>query len=212
MKMENNVIEIESVQERRLTDKLLLPSSTPEELIDEEGESVDWLVEDVIARGAVTDFNGPAKKGGKTTFFLHAIAAGAQGEDIADFDTQPARYLYLSEQGNNIKLALEDAGLDKAPYSNYIRVVQYKAVADRKWKDLISNAAQDVITLGFDGLVVDTVAKFGKLRGAEENEAGPVGERMQHLTLVTQTRTHLINTPPATNDRSPFSVPATMRV
>jgi len=152
----------------------------------EAGESVDWLLEEVLARGAVTDFNGPAKKGGKTTFMLHAIAAGAREEEIADFETKPARYLYLSEQGNNLAIGLEETGLDKAPLSEYIRIVQYKDVSDRKWNQLIQNAAEDVKALGFDGLIVDTVAKFGKLKGAEENEAGPVGERIQLLSLVTQ--------------------------
>jgi len=117
---------------------------------------------------------------------LHAIAAGARGEEIADFETKPAQYLYLSEQGNNLAIGLEETGLDKPPLSNYIRIVQYKDVANSKWNELIRNAAEDVVALGFDGLIVDTVAKFGKLRGAEENEAGPVGERMQLLSLVTQ--------------------------
>jgi len=165
---------------------LKLPSKSPEDVVEEAGEAVDWLLEDILARGAVTDFNGPAKKGGKTTFMLHAIAAGARGEEIADFETKPAKYLYLSEQGNNLAIGLEETGLDKPPLSNYIRIVQYKDVANSKWNELIRNAAEDVVALGFDGLIVDTVAKFGKLRGAEENEAGPVGERMQLLSLVTQ--------------------------
>ncbi len=152
----------------------------------EAGEKVDWLIEDILARGAVTDLNGPAKKGGKTTFMLHAIAAGARGRDIADYETKPAKYLYLSEQGNNLAISLKNAGLDKAPYSNHIRIVQYKAVSDYQWQDLITHASEDVVALGFDGLIIDTVAKFGKLRGDDENLAGPVGERMQLLSLVTQ--------------------------
>ncbi len=185
----NNVIDI---TEQFTTDAIAradgfrLPSKTPEEVVAEAGEEVDWLIEDILARGAVTDLNGPAKKGGKTTFMLHAIAAGARGEDIADYETKPAKYLYLSEQGNNLALALEETGLDKEPLSNHIRIVQYKDVSDSKWKELIPNAAQDVVAHGFDGLIVDTVAKFGKLKGDEENLAGPVGERMQLLSLVTQ--------------------------
>jgi hypothetical protein len=117
---------------------------------------------------------------------LHAIAAGARGEEIADFETKPAKYLYLSEQGNNLALGLKDTGLDKQSLSEYIRIVQYKDVAKNKWAELIENAAQDVGALRFDGLIIDTFAKFSKLKGAEENEAGPVGERLQLLSLVTQ--------------------------
>ena len=167
-------------------DGFRLPSKSPEEVVAEAGEEVDWLIEDILARGAVTDLNGPAKKGGKTTFMLHAIAAGAREEEIADYETKPAKYLYLSEQGNNLALALKETGLDREPLSKYIRIVQYKDVSADQWNELIPNAAQDVVAHGFDGLIIDTVAKFGKLRGDEENLAGPVGERMQLPSLVTQ--------------------------
>ena len=184
-----NVVEIGNAQSTdpiARADGFRLPSKSPEEVVAEAGEKVDWLIEDILARGAVTDLNGPAKKGGKTTFMLHAIAAGARGEEIADYETKPAKYLYLSEQGNNLALALKETGLDRELLSNHIRIVQYKDVSDSKWKELIQNAAEDVIAHGFDGLIIDTVAKFGKLRGDEENLAGPVGERMQLLSLVTQ--------------------------
>jgi hypothetical protein len=61
--------------------------------------------------GAVTDFSGLAKKGGKTTFWCHAIKAGAKGEDHGGSLTVPAGYLYLSEQGNNFAQALKESGL-----------------------------------------------------------------------------------------------------
>ena len=78
-----------------------LPVRTVDEVIFEAGEKVPWVIENLLARGAVTEFFGLAKKGGKTTFWCHAIAAGARGENHAGFATEPAKYLYLSEQGNN---------------------------------------------------------------------------------------------------------------
>ncbi len=124
--MVNNVVEIahRATDPIGRVDGLRLPSKAPEDVVAEAGEEVDWLIEDILARGAVTDFNGPAKKGGKTTFMLHAIAAGARGEEIADYETKPARYLYLSEQGNNLAIGLGETGLDRKPLSDHIRIVQ----------------------------------------------------------------------------------------
>ena len=161
-----------------------LPIKSVDEIMEEAGEAVPWIVEDILARGALTDFYGPAKRGGKTTFWTHTIAAGARGDDIADFGTTPARCLYLTEQGSNFALSLESSGLSEC--GDYVSVVQYKDVSDFQWKNLITNAAQDCQEQGFDALVVDTFARFAKLKGSEENEAGPVLDRMRVLALEAQ--------------------------
>ena len=95
--------------------KSSLPVKTVEEILAEAGEEVPWTIENLAARGALTEFSGLAKKGGKTTFWVHAIAACARGEDHAGFPTTPARFLYLTEQGNNFAEALRDSGLAEHP-------------------------------------------------------------------------------------------------
>ena len=92
-----------------------LPIKSVGEVIEEAEESRDWIIEDVLARGALTEFSGLAKKGGKTTIWCHAIAAGANGQDHAGFHTEAARYLYLTEQCNNFAQALEEARLVDYP-------------------------------------------------------------------------------------------------
>ncbi len=122
-------------------DTLKLPSRSVGEVVEEAGEEVPWIIEDILARGAVTDFFGPAKKGGKTTFWCHAIAAGAKGEPVAGFDTVPAKYLYLTEQGTNFALSLSAAGLEEHPH--HVRVVQHRDVSGMNWQTLIEHAASD---------------------------------------------------------------------
>ena len=68
-----------------------------------------------------------AKKGGKATFWCHAIAAGAKGEDHAGFATEAVKYLYLTEQGNNFAEALRSSGLEQ--YPDHISIVQFKDVS-----------------------------------------------------------------------------------
>jgi AAA domain len=84
-------------------DTSALPVRTVEEVISEAGENTRWIIENLLARSAVTEFSGLAKKGGKTTFWCHAIAAGARGENHAGFATEPAKYLYLTEQGKQLR-------------------------------------------------------------------------------------------------------------
>jgi hypothetical protein len=163
---------------------LRLPIKSVDEIVEEAGEEVPWIVEDILARGALTDFSGLAKRGGKTTFWTHAIAAGARGEDVAGFRTVPAKYLYLTEQGTNFAQSLEESGLVDHP--DHVRVVQFKDVATLQWDRLINSAADDCRALGFDALIVDTFAKFAKLKGSEENDSGPVADRMRVMNLAAQ--------------------------
>jgi hypothetical protein len=113
------------------------------------------------------------------------IAAGARGEDHAGFATTPARYLYLTEQGNNFAEALRDSGLEK--YPEHIHIIQYKDVISVGWDELIMTAGAEAKRLGFDALVVDTFAVFARLKGSEENDSGAVADRMRVLRLVAQT-------------------------
>jgi hypothetical protein len=166
-------------------DTSALPVRTVEEVISEAGEKVPWVIENLLARGAVTDCSGLAKKGGKTTFWCHAIASGASGEDFAGFSTTPAKYLYLTEQGNNFAEALRESGLEQ--YPEHIKIVQFKDVPGAEWEELIMKAGVETKRLGLDGLIVDTFAVFARLKGTEENDSGAVAERMRVLRLVAQT-------------------------
>ncbi len=161
-----------------------LPLKSVGEIIAEAGEEIPWVVENLLARGALTDFAGQAKKGGKTTFWCHAIAAGAKGEDHAGLHVEPAKYLYLTEQGNNFAGPLEESNLDE--HEEYVKVLRFKDVAGANWNELMKRTGEEAERLGLDALIVDTFAVFSGLKGSEENESGPVGHRMRVLRLVAQ--------------------------
>src|SRR5215207_7405868 len=165
-------------------DASALPVRTVEEVISEAGEKVPWVIENLLARGAVTEFSGLAKKGGKTTFWCHAIAAGARGENHAGFATEPAKYLYPTEQGNNFAEALRDSGLEEHP--DHISIVQFKDVSAVGWERLIKRAGAEAKRRSLDALIVDTFTVFARLKGSEENESGVIAERMRVLNLVAQ--------------------------
>lgn len=166
-------------------DGYLLPSQSLEDFMEESGGEVEWVVENLLAKGAVTDFAGPPKHGGKTTFWLCAIAACADGRTHAGFETREGvRFFYLTEQGNNFAQAIEDASLLDHP--DALRISQYKDVAGLAWGSLIDAAAKDAVTMGAEVLIIDTFAAFAGLAEGDENLAGPVGERVRALRLVAQ--------------------------
>jgi AAA domain len=165
-------------------DASALPVRTVEEVISEAGDEVPWVIENVLARGAVTEFSGLAKKGGKTTFWCHAIRAGARGEDHAGFATESAKYLYLTEQGSNFAEVLRASGLDQHP--SYVSIVQYKDVSVLGWEQLIKRAGAEAKRRNLDALIVDTFTVFARLKGSEENDSGAIAERMRVLSLVAQ--------------------------
>src|SRR3712207_4702670 len=98
--------------------------------------------------------------------------------------TKEARILYLTEQGNNFKEAIEAAALDLD--DDGFVVVQHRDVRGEEWEELVEKAVKLCEEDGRDVLVVDTFAAFTKLVGAEENNAGDVRERMEPLKKAAQ--------------------------
>ena len=79
---------------------------------------------------------------------------------------------------------MRESGLAEQP--DYVRVLQFKDVSALGWNTLIQQAGAEAKRLRFDALVVDTFAVFAGLKGSEENDSGPVADRMRVLRLVAQ--------------------------
>ena len=168
-----------------------LPTKSLEQVIKEAGEETDWIIEGLLARGDLTVFAGRAKRSGKSTFWLCAIAACSSGVPHAGLETQPVRFLYLSEQGNNLTQALKDTGFIDADtgaiaHGDSIEMVQFKDVSSVPWKTLVRKSAAYAKEKGFDALIVDTSATFTRLKGTQENEAPEVGERVRVMRVACQ--------------------------
>jgi hypothetical protein len=122
---------------------------------------------------------------------LCAIAASSSGLPHAGLETRPARFLYLSEQGNNLTQALKDAGFidpdtGAIAHGDSVEVVQFKDVSSIPWEKLVRESAAYAGREGFDALVVDTSATFTRLKGEQENQASEVGERVRTMRVACQ--------------------------
>jgi hypothetical protein len=83
-----------------------LPIQTIAEFLEATPESYDWVVDGLLARGAITKLAGKAKFSGKTTLLAFMAACIVEGTSFLGRRTERAIVLYLTEQGSNFKVAL----------------------------------------------------------------------------------------------------------
>ena len=161
-----------------------LPVKSLREVVAEAEETPDFIVKDLLRKGELTDLSGLAKYSGKTTLVMHMLKAMRAGDLFLGEPTKEARTLYLTEQGNNFKEAIENAALDLD--DDGFAVVQHRDVRAEEWTDLVEKAVKLCEKEGRDVLVVDTFAAFTKLVGSEENNSGDIRERMAPLKKAAQ--------------------------
>jgi DNA polymerase-1 len=165
-------------------EKELLPVKSLREVVAEAEEAPEFIVKDLLKKGELTDLSGLAKYSGKTTLVMHMLKAVRTRDLFLGEPTKEARILYLTEQGNNFKEAIENAALDLD--DDGFVVVQHRDVRGEEWAKLIEKAVKLCEKDGRDVLVVDTFAAFTKLAGSEENNAGDIRERMEPLKKAGQ--------------------------
>jgi putative DNA primase/helicase len=162
----------------------LLPVKSLREVVAEAEEAPDFVVKNLLKKGELTDLSGLAKYSGKTTFVMYALKAVRDGDVFLGEPTKEARVLYLTEQGNNFKEAIEGAGLDLD--DDGFVVVQHRDIRGEEWTELVEKAIKVCQKHGRDVLVVDTFAAFTKLAGSEENNSGDIRKRMEPLKKAAQ--------------------------
>jgi DNA polymerase-1 len=165
-------------------EKAFLPVKSLREVVAEAEATPDFVVKTLLKKGELTDLSGLAKFSGKTTFVMHALKAVRTGDLFLGEPTEAARILYLTEQGNNFKEAIENAALDLD--DDGFVVIQHRDVRAEQWEDLIERAVKLCEKDGRDVLVIDTFAAFTKLVGSEENNSGDIRERMEPLKRAAQ--------------------------
>jgi putative DNA primase/helicase len=171
-------------KESEFGEKESLPVKSLREVVAEAEETPDFIVKALLKKGELTDLSGLAKYSGKTTLVMHMLKAVRTGDLFVGEPTKEARILYLTEQGNNFKEAIENAALDLD--DDGFVVVQHRDVRGEEWEELLEKAVKLCEKDGRDVLVVDTFAAFTKLIGSEENNAGDIRERMEPLKKAAQ--------------------------
>ncbi len=132
-------------------------------------ERVDWIVEGLLAVGAVTDLSAKVKVG-KTTFVAAAIAAVLQGRPFIGQATRRVPVLYLSEERTpSFRQLLERVGLSE---EQDLHVLLRQDARGQRWPDTVADAVRLAGECAAGLLVVDTLPDWAEFGGDAENSAG----------------------------------------
>jgi putative DNA primase/helicase len=160
----------------------ILPFKSVGDLFEETDEDIPWVVGGLLATGNITEISGTAKLSGKTTLLLDMASCLLEGQPFLDIPTVRSNVAFLIEQGNNLKEALEIAGI--SPDTKGLHILQYKDVRGRKWVEIAEQVCEYCKQNDIGVLIVDTLVEFGQIE--DENLVGPVKESMQNLKKAAQ--------------------------
>jgi predicted ATP-dependent serine protease len=135
-----------------------------------------WLWQGYVARGSITLLAGLPKVG-KSTLVVGLLRALATGESFLGKATKDAGVLLVSEERTD---ALAEKARRFALGAN-VHAPRPGELARGKWPELIEGAVAYSKDKGLDLLVIDGFASLAGLVDEEENQAGPVLERLRPL-------------------------------
>ena len=145
----------------------------------EDGEETDWLVEEYVARGSITDLIGAAKEAGKTRLLTALSHAVIEGIPFLGRPTRPSKVVYLTEERKpSFKEALSRAGLLGDPD---FTILFWQYAWGESFSSIIRRACQECDRLGAHLLVVDTINQFAGFKDEDENHSGPVLKALRPL-------------------------------
>lgn len=139
----------------------------------------EWLVPDLIPFGAVTQFVGIAKRGGKSTIVWAMVGCSESGRVFLGFVLVRTSAVILSEE-NDHDLADKIRAFGMDPHQG---VVLSRGVLTGipDWAELVRDGTRLALERGHRILVIDTFAFWAALEGASENDAGTVVAALRPL-------------------------------
>lgn len=147
-----------------------LPFVSARELAASTPPDVPWIVRHYLARGAVTELDGAAKRAGKTTLLGHLFAAILGRRPFLDQPTAWSPIVYLTEMHDTpMRELLERVALTE---SDDLRILRWSDTRLVRWPDVVADATAECRDHHAEILVVDTLPQFAGIRGDSENDAG----------------------------------------
>ena len=139
----------------------------------------EWLVPDIVPFGALVQFVGLAKRGGKTTFVWALAAAADSGYIFLGAELPHTGAVILSEEGDHdLAERIRRFGMDP---SRGVVLSRGVLAGVPEWESLIREGTALAVARGLRILVVDTFAFWAALEGSSENDAGTVISALRPL-------------------------------
>jgi hypothetical protein len=155
---------------------LLAKGRGPAAFMAERAEEVDWVAEDFVAPGCITEILG-AVKAGKSTWICGMLNAVANGEPWLERKTRRAKVLYVTEQeGMSLQATLKRGRLEGLTEEDIVILTMRDLFEIQGWKEQVHWIVDMATSLGCTVIVIDTLARLAGLVGDEENSAGKAAE------------------------------------
>jgi hypothetical protein len=152
---------------------------TAKEVVEATPREVPWMAPPWLAKGAITEIDGPIKRAGKTTLVAHMVGCILDGKPFLGEPTTKSKVVFLTEQSpTTFRKVLEKARLTDR---EDLLVLHWHDTIGLEWPEVARAAADTAVEFGADLLVVDTLGQFANIKGDGENSAGEAQEAMQPL-------------------------------
>jgi RecA-family ATPase len=158
-----------------------------------------WIIEPLLARGALTLFAGPPKEAGKTTLLLRIVQAVIDGGRFLGRPVVPCTaVVYATEEESTFKQALRRTGFT-TEQADRLTVVSRSQVAGQSLSSVAAALLRECTRLNAGLLVLDTLGHFAAFHEGAEQDSGAMGEAVRRfqglaslcniaVALVTHTR------------------------
>jgi hypothetical protein len=164
-------------QESEKINPLLSRTRGPSAFMQERGADVEWIAEDFLAPGCMTEILGSVKSG-KSTWICGLLWALANGEQWLGRATRKVKVLYVTEQeGKSMQATLKRGRLEGLTDQD-IEILTMRDLFEVQggWPRQVECMVEAAQTHGCKLIVIDTLARLAGLVGDEENSAGKAAE------------------------------------
>ncbi len=147
-----------------------LPFLSARELAAQTPPDVPWVVRHYLARGALTELDGRAKRAGKTTLLGHLFKAILHRLPFLGQTTERVPIVMLTEMADTpLRQLLERTGLTE---EDDLRILRWTDARLVRWPDVVADSIEECTQYGAGLFVVDTLPQWAGIRGDAENDAG----------------------------------------
>lgn len=161
----------------------ILPFESAESVVQDEPDEPDYIIEQLLIRGAISALTAKIKAG-KTTLLGASLRAIFSGEDLIGLRTKKARGIYCTEEGRKTfrsflgRTGLEDTG------GRLDILFLGKVPRNLPWIDTVREIAGYAMGTNADFVIFDTLTRWARIKPDQENDAGAAAAVMEPLEIL----------------------------
>lgn len=160
----------------------ILHFESAKSIAESEPEEPDYVVRQLLIRGAITSFSAKIKAG-KTTLLGHMIHGIVTGHDVVEQPTTPAKVLYCTEEGRKTFNAfLHRTGLEER--EDVEALFLGKVPRELPWSAVVKDVLGHALGINADVVIFDTLTRWARIPADKENDPGTAAEAMEPLEII----------------------------